>query len=528
MTDWEQDRDRLDLPLGGDGEVRRRGGVGEGPGEWEGDEELPEEGWDGEPGGAAEETWAERRSPRPAWILLGLLALGVLLALAVLVGYRLPRPEPSEPVAAVRPLPEDAEPAVPVRPLPEDVEPVTPVRPEERRSDLPPRPPPETLPVAPAPSPVPEPPQPAPPPGPAPAPAPGGEPTSPPPEPAPQPPPEPAPPPPPPPPAAIAAEPGSLDFGEAGLGAAGEARAVVFRNSGGSPARIDDLALAGADPAAFAIVQDRCRGAELGPGESCAVGLVFRPREEGLQRARLELRSRDLDEPPRVALAGAGAAARLRVSPRELAFGEVRLGASVERQVTLSNAGRAPALLRGFAVSGAAARELAMAADGCPETDSLAPGESCELTIRFAPLEEGEREATLMIRHGGAGAIEEVALRGTALPAPAPRIALSPGALRFPGQRVGGRSDIETVTIANRGSARLTLGEPRIEGRDADDFQIVPGSCAGAGYLVPGSECTVGIRFAPSAPGGRQARLVVPHDAEGGRAAVALAGLGES
>ncbi|HLE83968.1 MAG TPA: hypothetical protein VJG13_06490, partial [Thermoanaerobaculia bacterium] len=86
----------------------------------------------------------------------------------------------------------------------------------------------------------------------------------------------------------------------------------------------------------------------------------------------------------------------------------------------------------------------------------------------------------------------------------------------------------ETVTIANRGSARLTLGEPRIEGRDAHDFQIVPGSCAGAGYLVPGSECTVGVRFAPSAPGGREARLVVPHDAEGGRAAVTLAGLGES
>jgi hypothetical protein len=303
---------------------------------------------------------------------------------------------------------------------------------------------------------------------------------------------------------------------------------VVFRNSGGSPARIEELAVAGADPGAFTVAQDRCRGVELGPGERCAVGVLFRARQEGLQRARLELRSPDLEEPARVALAGAGAAARVRVSPRELAFGEVRLGAAAERQVTVANSGRAPVLIRSFAASGPAARELAVAADGCPEGVPLGPGESCEVTVRFAPVEEGELDATLMIRHGGPNGVEEVVLRGTALPAPAPRITLAPAALRFPGQRVGTRSAIATVTVANRGSARLTLGESRIAGRDAADFQLVPGSCAGAAFLVPGSECTIGLRFTPSGPGGREARLVLVHDAEGGRAAVALAGTGES
>jgi len=301
---------------------------------------------------------------------------------------------------------------------------------------------------------------------------------------------------------------------------------VVFRNSGGSPARIEELALAGADPGAFTVAQDRCRGVELGPGERCAVGVLFRARQEGLQRARLELHSPDLAEPPRVALAGAGASGLLRVAPAEVAFGEVRLGAAAERRLTVSNAGRAPVLIRGFAASGGAARALAVAADGCPEDVPLAPGESCEVMVRFAPVEEGELEATLVIRHGGPGGVDEVSLRGTALPAPAPRITLAPGALRFPDQAVGTRSAIATVTVANRGTARLTLGEPRVEGPDAADFQLVPGSCAGAGYLVPGSECTVGLRFTPSAPGNRQARLVVPHDAEGGRAAVALAGTG--
>jgi hypothetical protein len=146
--------------------------------------------------------------------------------------------------------------------------------------------------------------------------------------------------------------------------------------------------------------------------------------------------------------------------------------------------------------------------------------------VTFAPAEEGEHAATLTVRHGGAGPPAEVPLSGTALPAPAPRAAVSPQALRFPDQGVGTRSAIATVTVANRGSARLELGEMRLEGRDAGDFRIVPGSCAGAPYLVPGSECTVGVRFNPSDAGDREARLVVPHNAAGGRETVAVSGTG--
>lgn len=328
------------------------------------------------------------------------------------------------------------------------------------------------------------------------------------------------------PPPEIVAEPASLDFGELPLGSEAGPEAVVFRNAGGSPVRVESAVLAGPDPGAFALAEDRCGGQELAAGERCTVRVAFRPRQEGLQRARLELRSPSLEEAPAVGLAGAGAAARLRVEPRELGFGEVRVSASAERRLTLSNAGRAPLEIRGTTVAGRAARELTVAEDGCPETVPLGPGERCELTVRFTPAKEGERSASLVIRHGGTGPAAEVPLRGTGLPAPAPRIVVSPGALRYPDQAVGTRSAIATVTVANRGSARLELGEGRIEGPDAADFRVVPGSCAGATYLVPGSECTVGLRFTPSAGGTRRARLVLPHNAQGDRAVVEVSGTG--
>lgn len=335
----------------------------------------------------------------------------------------------------------------------------------------------------------------------------------------------------PPPPPELRAEPASLDFGEVPLGADGAAEEVVLRNTGGSPARLAPISLAGPDRASFEVRDDRCSGLELGPGERCTVKAIFRPRQEGVLQARFAFSSPDLPQDataPQVTVRGAGAVARLVLGAREIDFGEVRRGSSAERRLTLSNAGRAPLEVRDLGLRGEAAPDFTVATNACPETVPLAPGERCEVTLRFAPSAEGKRAAVLVVRHGGAGPAAEVNLTGTGLPAPAPRAEVSPGGVRFGTVAVGGRSDIETVTVTNGGSARLVLREVRIEGRDAGDFQLVPGSCAGATFLVPGSDCTFGVRFVPSGTGERRARLVIPHNAAGGREAVNLSGTGGS
>lgn len=349
------------------------------------------------------------------------------------------------------------------------------------------------------------------------------------------------PPPPPPPPAELEADPGSVDFGEIAVGAEGEARPVTVRNTGGSPATVESLALAGADAGAFALSDDRCSGRSLAAGASCTAGVVFRPRQEGVQRARLEVRASGLpqgEEAPRIALSGAGAAARLAVSPATVDFGEVRLESTAEREVVLSNRGRAPLDVREVAVrapgdgssdasSGEGGREFAVVSNGCAPGAPLAPGERCEVTVRFRPSGEGRREAALVVRHRGAGGEERVALRGTGAPIPAPRAFVDPAEVRFGSVRAGGRSDIVTITLSNRGNARMEVGSVGLVGADAGEFQIVAGSCDGATFLSPGSDCTVGVRFAPAAsgpPGERRARLMLPHGAPGGRATVELSG----
>jgi hypothetical protein len=210
--------------------------------------------------------------------------------------------------------------------------------------------------------------------------------------------------------------------------------------------------------------------------------------------------------------------------PARLDFGPVRTGQSAERGVTVANPSRVAITLRRVAVEGADAADFRLAG-GCAEGARLAPGGSCTLSVRFAPAETGERVARLVVEPAAAGRLE-VPLAGAAAAPPVARARIAPAAIEFGEQPVGGRSGIRDVTLSNAGDARLTLAGVAVEGEHAGDFRLVPGSCAGAGFVAPGGDCSVGVRFTPTAAGPRRAEVVVRHGAAGGRSAVRLSGTG--
>ena len=56
-------------------------------------------------------------------------------------------------------------------------------------------------------------------------------------------------------------------------------------------------------------------------------------------------------------------------------------------------------------------------------------------------------------------------------------------------------------------------------------FQIVPGSCDGTPFIATQSECTVGVRLSPTAPGEIAATLAIEHGASETALAVRLRGV---
>ncbi len=327
-------------------------------------------------------------------------------------------------------------------------------------------------------------------------------------------------------PARLTVEPAKLDLGEVRVGTTGGRSSVVVHNTGGAPAAIQGVAASGPDAEAFVLAGDRCAGSTLAPDERCTVAVTFRPRREGTQQAQVVVRSEAVAEPVTVALRGTGTAPHLGLGATRVTFGQVRVSTRVERKLTLTSSGRSPLEIRGLAISGPAASDFRIVDDPCSKSLSLAPQDQCTLTLEVAPSAEGDLQATLVVRHDGPGSPAEVELVATALPPPAPAIAHSPAAVAFGAQPVGRRSSISTVEVANRGTARLVIAGMELGGADPGDFQIVPGSCEGAPFLVPDSTCTVGLRFVPSAPGTRRARLLIHHNAEGGTEVVELAGRG--
>lgn len=315
-----------------------------------------------------------------------------------------------------------------------------------------------------------------------------------------------------------------LDFGALRVGSASEARSVLFENTGSAPLALTGLEVAGAGREAFEIVEQDC-SAGLEPGDNCSAAVRFRPSTEGQAVAALRPRATGLVRRPEVALVGRGTARRLAVRPLRLEFGRVETGDRSRLSVAVESVGGEPVALGRIAVGGGSAGEF-RAGGSCQPGLSLAGGRSCTIDVDFTPSGVGARSAALRVEHDGLGGPLSVELAGGGVVAPVAAIAVEPPRLDFGLWQVGERSAIASVRVGSTGTTRLQIGDIRLAGPEAGDFQLVPASCSGIPYVAPGSDCVVGVRFVPRGRGPRRAELWIRHDAPGGATAVPLAGEG--
>lgn len=171
------------------------------------------------------------------------------------------------------------------------------------------------------------------------------------------------------------------------------------------------------------------------------------------------------------------------VSPASLSFGQVTVGASADRQFTLTNSG-----------GGTLAGSVAAACSGFQVVGTgsyaLAAGQSRAFTIRFSPPSVGAIACTLSTGHAGC----QVVCSGEGVAAPIP-CSLNPSALDFGSITVGQSADL-TFTLTNQGSATLNGSVDE----SCSDFSV-EGDVLYS--LAPGQSATIKVRFLPSAGGAR-------------------------
>ncbi len=105
-----------------------------------------------------------------------------------------------------------------------------------------------------------------------------------------------------------------------------------------------------------------------------------------------------------------------------------------------------------------------------------------------------------------------------------PAVTLSSTSLNFGTQTVG-VSATQTVTVSNTGGAALSVTGAQVRGTNAGDFTLTNGCTTS---VSPGSSCTIGVNFDPSAAGARSATLSITDNASNSPQTVALSGTGST
>ncbi|MPZ74877.1 MAG: choice-of-anchor D domain-containing protein, partial [Nitriliruptorales bacterium] len=307
----------------------------------------------------------------------------------------------------------------------------------------------------------------------------------------------------------------NLNFGNVPVGTETPAMTVTAMNTGNGPLEFTSLALGGADLGDFRIIPalDGCTGQTLFAGDSCPIGLAFRPTAVGSRSATFTATGFTVTGlPPQatVNLVGTGVRPLLSITPDPVLFGPQRLGTrSGQQVVTVVSVGNVAVQIDSVAVEGGDA--AAFPAD-TPGGDTctgalLAPGASCNFTLQFEPTARGQQETQVVFRDNAVGNPHRVPVRGRGV---RPSLIITPRPVDFGFGAARRQGEERTATVLNRGDAAATISDVAIAGTDPDDFVILPGgdNCTGE-TLLPDEGCDVQLRFTPQREGERKAVLRV-------------------
>ncbi len=212
----------------------------------------------------------------------------------------------------------------------------------------------------------------------------------------------------------------------------------------------------------------------------------------------------------------------LEATPSALALGAVLVGdSSAADQFTLANTGLAPITIANLAVTGDNPADFTLDPGTCAAA-VLAPTDACTGAVTFNPTTTGARRARVEVTHDGANNPLYVPLEGVGSTPNATFNAI-PATIDLGAVHVGGRSQVETVTISNvGGNTPLEITGVQIGGADAAEFLVTDNRCADP---VPADgTCQMDVVFAPTSAGAKSASIDVTDNAAGSPHSVPLQG----
>lgn len=302
-------------------------------------------------------------------------------------------------------------------------------------------------------------------------------------------------------PAQLIVDPARLEFGEVVVKGAAVLDFTIT-NIGDEP--LPPITTSVSDEAAsdFRVGENGCSEPLL-PRGNCNVSVSFSPPATGPYTAVLSLDAGRVGSFS-VELSGVGQAQGnlLMAAAENGDFGSVALGSESQRVVQIRNTSNEMSGLFTLAVNGGDFSIESPEGSECSSgMTNLAGGASCDVRVRFAPTQRGQRNATLTAssRVGGA----TLNLSGMGLASADIR---ADDTLDFGGISRGGTA-LLSLTVTNPGDEPLSSLSTRVSGLDATSFAVQSNGCL-PGLDAQGS-CLIDMVFAPIAIGSHLATLTI-------------------
>ena len=209
------------------------------------------------------------------------------------------------------------------------------------------------------------------------------------------------------------------------------------------------------------------------------------------------------------------------VDPIEIDFHDLLLGNVSDRTITVKNDGNGTLTLDTI---GTLLSPFSRVGVSCANGQTLGPGGSCSIVVRFAPEATGSFLSTFSITSDDPdeGSVT-VTLRGTGL---GPEIAVNPTFLDFGSVLSGAVSD-RVIVVQNDGNANLTIESIESIDPPGSRFSIFETTCTVPKILPPTENCTITVRFSPTAQGAASSSFdITSNDPDEGSLRIDLSGKG--
>ena len=313
---------------------------------------------------------------------------------------------------------------------------------------------------------------------------------------------------------------GYLAFASQAVGTTSAAGLVTVTNTGNATMTLTNKTITGTNSGDFSIdpTTTSCvltAGATLATGQSCKIGILFKPAAAGTRTAKLTFLDNTVTNSNVVQLSGTAVTpAAAALNPGVVTFPSTAKEHTTTVPVTLTNSGDSELQLAAITIAGANPKMFSYTSN-CGDT--VAPKTTCTLQVTFTPASTGSYAASLKVTDNAPDSPQSVNLAGSGVATVAtsvkigsstnPAPACEPVSLSVTVNGPGGGVPTGAVTLkngatvlatasleqgaANLPTAKLAAGSNELTASYAGDATHEPSTSAPFMQIVESASCRV-------------------------------------